>query len=725
MNRLRISGAAAVLAVAGLSAPLVTAQAQQVTPSPARATAPVQQIDVAKAGKGILDTVRIRKLAEEAYVWGLAPEFVYRFSHYQELVSAPVNSLKYGANESAWNNNGTNAGDASVLYINAFADFNATHQNALVLTVPPTTGQYYVANYLDNFVNGIGSIGNRTTPSARPTSYILVPPGSPAAKLKTLKLGGKTFPVMASDTNLNWLLIRIRANSLVPASDPSSVASVYRNVVQKFALNSFGTFKANGYKPVFPTSYANFTPNAAQVKQAKAWQSAPTKAVPFFQQIGASLVSSPLPGDGTAPSGKRLSQVGSWYIPQYGATSRYVMPGVGQINTLAKFSPIGLTAKGFTVPSNWGPAQLKAFEAGFNAGVKAVQNIASSGSAKASNNYWKYLNNMIGTYPNTAEGYLVRSTVVLAGGSANVPLDALYPTMNSNSASGTQLNGNNTYSITFQPPAASYPSSSWPVQGIFPPMVLDKAGKVKGFWSIVVYQPDSKSSSAPFLPQTAALNTAYSDATSTNVVSASAATNSITVNSPAWGPIDKSTPLIFGSNAAAYGLTPGTVYYVANNPVASTSGPLTYTFQLSTQWKQQLSSGNVPIQQSASVGGAPGTVVPLNTTTSALTFGMVQPVSQLGSEQLDAGDMHVNGDGSVTIWLSPTLPIGADAHNWIPTPNTTYYDSLYGPSSGVSTDIQAMIRMYYPTPGNTPPSILPYSSNVKTTYTLPALVTVP
>lgn len=47
------------------------------------------------------DLVSIRNLARDAYIWGLAPEFVYRFSHYQELVSAPVNTLKYGNNEAA------------------------------------------------------------------------------------------------------------------------------------------------------------------------------------------------------------------------------------------------------------------------------------------------------------------------------------------------------------------------------------------------------------------------------------------------------------------------------------------------------------------------------------------------------------------------------------------------------------------------------------------------
>jgi len=94
----------------------------------------------------VTDVATMQTLAAEAYTWGLAPEFVHRFSHYQELVSAPVNELKYGNNESAWNNNGTNAGDASVLYINAFVDFNASLGEPMVLTVPPTQGQYYVAN---------------------------------------------------------------------------------------------------------------------------------------------------------------------------------------------------------------------------------------------------------------------------------------------------------------------------------------------------------------------------------------------------------------------------------------------------------------------------------------------------------------------------------------------------------------------------------------------------
>jgi hypothetical protein len=297
-----------------------------------------------------------------------------------------------------------------------------------------------------------------------------------------------------------------------------------------------------------------------------------------------------------------------------------------------------------------------------------------------------------------------------------VPIDAVYPTMNSNDG-GAQLDGNNTYSITFTPPASSY--SNYPVEGILPPMVK-QGGNVAGFWSLIVYQPDATSSSAPFIPQTSVLNTHYSDATSTSVVSVNPSTDTLTVNAPAWGPIDQSTPMIFGDTAAQYGLEPNVVYYAASVPTQPT--PSTYAFTVSRTWLQELSPGNVPIQQSASVGGSPGPIVDLTSGVSPLTFGLVQPVSQLGSDQLNSGSLATNSDGSITLWLGPTLPAGASASNWIPTPNTAYYQSLYGSSTTVSTSIQAMIRMYYPTPGSTPPSILPYDSQVTTTYVLPKLI---
>jgi hypothetical protein len=117
-----------------------------------------------------------------------------------------------------------------------------------------------------------------------------------------------------------------------------------------------------------------------------------------------------------------------------------------------------------------------------------------------------------------------------------------------------------------------------------------------------------------------------------------------------------------------------------------------------------LSPDNVPIQDS----GGPGPIVALQAPRGAgpLTYGLVKPVAQLGSAQLVAGQLAKNADGSLTLWLGPSLPAGAPASNWIPTPSTAYFQTIY-PNQTVSTALQIVIRMYYPRPGNEPPSILP------------------
>ncbi len=94
----------------------------------------------------LTDPGKIQKLAAAAYIWGVAPEFVYRFGKYSDLVTAPRNTLGGGKAAAAWNNNGTNAGDASVLYLNALIDLSGAKgrggTKALVLTVPPSRRHY-------------------------------------------------------------------------------------------------------------------------------------------------------------------------------------------------------------------------------------------------------------------------------------------------------------------------------------------------------------------------------------------------------------------------------------------------------------------------------------------------------------------------------------------------------------------------------------------------------
>src|SRR3974377_1371452 len=138
----------------------------------------------------------IKGLAAGAFVWGYGPQFMYRFSQYNTIIGAPFNEFKYSTVPAAWNNEASNAGDASVLYISAFLNL-AT--NDLVLTVPPSSTNYYVVAYYEGYANTMGSIGTRTTPSDTMTSYLLVGPKSPYAKKPTARIRGYEYAVMASD----------------------------------------------------------------------------------------------------------------------------------------------------------------------------------------------------------------------------------------------------------------------------------------------------------------------------------------------------------------------------------------------------------------------------------------------------------------------------------------------------------------------------------------------
>ena len=56
------------------------------------------------AAKVATDPTQIASMATRAYVWGLGPEYIERFSKYNTLIGAPLNALKYGSVPSAWNN---------------------------------------------------------------------------------------------------------------------------------------------------------------------------------------------------------------------------------------------------------------------------------------------------------------------------------------------------------------------------------------------------------------------------------------------------------------------------------------------------------------------------------------------------------------------------------------------------------------------------------------------
>jgi hypothetical protein len=702
-------GLAALVASAAVAALISTPAEARTTDSPSRLTDPAQ----------------IETLAADAYKWAVASEYVYRFENYNNLVTAPVNAWGGGQTAAAWNNNATNAGNASVLYLQALLDLSGKKHRGgtkeLVLTVPPSASNYYVVNLLDAFINTVGSIGTRTTPSKSEQTYLLAGPTSKYAHRKTARIKGFTYRVLPFDTNLGWILTRIRADTLVPASDPRSAASILTNVVKRFAISTRADFEAAGHKPDY-FQPGRYTPTQKQVGLAAQWQNTPTSAIAFFGQAGESLTQSPLPKKQTGLNGTALRALPSWIFPQADATRRYFNPSYRQAGTLARFKPLGLTGDGFRIPGNWGPDQVNALQAGYEDGQQQLQAYSTMLNATPETNFWSYLNDGVGTYPNTSDGYQNRATAVIQGGSANPPVDAVYPTINNlDGTNATQLDGNNTYKLTFLP-AVTDPAAL-PVVGTLPPTVNGSDGNPLGLWSVHVYHLDSTQVAAPFISQATVQNTAYSSA-DIAVTAVDAATDTITVEPSAWGPLVASSPILFDSSAAQYGLTPGVPYYVANTPTAQSS-PTTYSFKVSTTWKQPLSAAHVPIQGR---NGAPGPIVDLINPGGSvvLKWGPIQPVTQLGSQQLSSGRLVKNDDGSVTIWIAPTLPAGAPETNWIPTPSSSYFGGIY-PGVAVPTQIRLITRIYYPTPGsNTTASILsPPNGSARATWVTPALVKVP
>ena len=232
-------------------------------------------------------------------------------------------------------------------------------------------------------------------------------------------------------------------------------------------------FQTNGHQPVYPASFVLPPPTPEQVIQAAPYKNAPTDAVVFFNQLGTAVATNPIPNRGTGLSGTALNDLPAWVVP-HGAKTIYRVPSYGQKAILDSFAPLGLTKNGFRIPADWGIPQPQALQDGYEQGQQILDDFIANAAPDASTNYWGIVNDVVGTYPNNELGYLFRSLIAVEGGVANVPLDAVYPTLTGNPE---QLNGDNTYTLTFTPPTSSNPTPVVePVEGIYPPMVSDSSG---------------------------------------------------------------------------------------------------------------------------------------------------------------------------------------------------------------------------------------------------------
>ena len=685
---------------------------------------------------------KIRRTATQAAIWALAPEFSYRFNRYNKLVTAPYNTIAYAPYAAQWDNASTNAGNASVIYLNASLSLK---RQDLVYTVPPSNGTYQMSQVLDSFVNTVADPGTRTTPSDDMAHYLVVGPESKYASKTEAVIEGRTFPVISVGTNRGEILVRVLGDPNAPPEDPRSFASSFENVAKKYALNTLEQFQQNGYAPVYPTGpYAYQIPPVSpeRAQQAAKWRNVPDNAVAFFEQAGAAIRLSPLPHRNTGIGGTAAADLPSYVPPQPAFDGVYYSPSSGQRTTLKKFASIGLTAKGYKIPNGWGAAEIKALQQGFTAGLTAAK-VRLLQATTAETNYWLYINrdDEFGTYANTKVGYLGSASAIFAGGFPNLPSDGFYSTQLREDGGPTPLQGDNSYSITFSPEEAA--GGALPADGILPPIAADSEGNLLGFWSLTVYQTDFSEAAAPFISQASVLNTAYSQA-ETTVYAIDTDNSTITVGASAVGPLRPGTSIMFGENAADFGLEADKAYFIATSPVPNEAGSIpgisevSYTFPLAATWQQELSSEGTPIQQvNAETSQPQGAIIDLPTpqrVEDPLTYGVVQPVSQLGSLQIESKNkggvgLEANEDGSYTIWMAPQLPEGVPATNWIPTPSQEYLQAIYPGVSTLNSEIQPILRMYYPRSGDQPPSILPCPAGttgcgggLPTTYMIPEII---
>jgi hypothetical protein len=433
----------------------------------------------------------------------------------------------------------------------------------------------------------------------------------------------------------------------------------------------------------------------------------------FFRQVGKALARNDLPDRTMGLSGTHVSDLPSYIIPDPAAANhhdRYHAPSWGQRRALRRFNDIGLSQSGFQIPDGWGDDEFAAMERGVELAAALLSQFSQALPASEATNYWAYQNSGLGTYPNTRIGYLYRAVVVVLGGLGSYCEDGVYatqsnatPQFNCPDADDTEpLDGSSYYSVTFR--AAEPPYEHCPVSGIQPPLQRYADGDPLGFWSLTLYQPDTSQSISPFLSQASVLNRHFSHATEPVTVDPSTATFTATLPLGISELVD-STPILFGPNAAGWGLEQEHTYFATNvqEAVGASTGRM-YQFQVARNWKQELSETGTPIQDT---GEADDVVTELEMGSGTLRYGVVKPVPQLGSSEIEQGLLEPNDDGSYTIWIGPTLVDGAFESNWIPTPSLEAMQAIYGDVL-LSSDIRPYFRVYAPQPGDTIPSILPH-----------------
>ncbi len=276
----------------------------------------------------------------------------------------------------------------------------------VVFSLPDTGDRYYVMQFLDAWTNDFASLGSRTTGNRAGTFLIT----GPAWKGDVPH--GMTQ--VEAPTNMVWILGRTQTNG---KDDYAAVHAIQ----DKYSA-----------RPLVEVSLPAVTPdtdNASPLEKVERLD-----AASFFSELNRLMVNNP-PTDADA---LLLDNLAALSI------------GPGREFDMAKMPP----------------NVMDAIEKGTAAGLAAIREVDASTLSRRMNG-WTILPESVGHY---GTNYLLRAFIARFGLGANLPEDAVYPTISAD-ADGAHLNGQNRYIIRFAP-------------GQLPP--------VNAFWSISMYNDQQR-----------------------------------------------------------------------------------------------------------------------------------------------------------------------------------------------------------------------------------------
>jgi hypothetical protein len=323
-------------------------------------------------------------------------------------ISAPVNQFAHAPVVPTATFRNVVRANVDTLYSSAFLDLTP---EPLVLSLPDSDRRYYLMPMMDAWTNVFAAPGARTTGTSA-CSFVITGPGWAGALPAGLEQ-------IKSPTAAAWILGRTQTNG------PQDYAAVHA-MQEGFRLVPLSQF-GNSYAP--PQGSVDAT---ADMKTPPVEQLARMSGAQFLAALARLMKTNPPPAE-DGPMLEKLATIG-------------IIPG--QNFDLARLDPAAANALDGAVPAAL--AELR-------------ENARQMGEPV---NGWHIPPMNVGNF---GTDYQTRAFIALIALGANLPADALYPTVFVD-GEGRPLNGANRYILHFE-------------RDLTPP--------VNAFWSVTMYDPDS------------------------------------------------------------------------------------------------------------------------------------------------------------------------------------------------------------------------------------------